>query len=409
MTILQLNKFYFLKGGAERYVFQLSHELEKRGHTVIPFAMQHPKNVTTSWSRFFPSFVETENVSFGLRGLKTLIRMLWSREAARGLSRLLDEVHIDVAHVHNVYTQLSPSVLSVLKQRGIPIVMTVHDHHLVSPEYAPRLSSAHTEVSELGLLAAARSRFHKNSFPASFLQAAVFHLHRVLRVYQKSIDHFLTPALFLKEKLLAAGFSESNIEVLPFGIDASALRAPAQDDERFILFVGRISSEKGVETLLALARRLPDIRFVLVGVGPLESVLRKASQDLPNVEWKGFLDGEALAQMYRGARAVVIPSRVVEVFPFVVLEAMAAGKAIVASRAGGLVEMIQEGETGYLVDADDLDGFVSRVRALCEDPGLAQLFGKTARAQVEQHYDLKAHIDRVEEVYRLLRSDHPIP
>ena len=113
MKIIQANKFYYLKGGAERYMLDLSDWLGKQGHEIIPFAMQHQSNIETQYDRFFPSYVETRKVSLSPSGLRTFLRMLYSRQTKQKMSALISEVQPDLCHIHNIYTQLSPSLLQV--------------------------------------------------------------------------------------------------------------------------------------------------------------------------------------------------------------------------------------------------------------------------------------------------------
>lgn len=177
MNILQVNKYYFLRGGAERYLFDATAWLEHEGHTVIPFAMQHPSNVPTPFAPYFVSSVETQKVSFGLGALKTVGRMNYSFEARRQMDRLIRETRPDLAHVHNVYTQLSPSVLLALKQQRIPVVMTVHDHHLVSPQYNIWAQGCGEDLRFVGLLRGTALKFHKDSHAASFAQVQIGRAH----------------------------------------------------------------------------------------------------------------------------------------------------------------------------------------------------------------------------------------
>src|SRR5688500_15401304 len=136
MKILFANKYYFLKGGAERYVFELRALLMKHWHTVVPFSMDDRRNMPTEWKRYFVSNVETEKVTFSLAGLRTAGRMLYSFEAKRKFKKLLDAAKPDLVHVHNIYHQISPSILPMAKKRGLPVVITVHDYKLIAPNYS---------------------------------------------------------------------------------------------------------------------------------------------------------------------------------------------------------------------------------------------------------------------------------
>jgi len=185
MKIVLANKFYFLKGaGAEQYVFDLEHVLNTHGHTTIPFAMQQRKNHETPFNRFFVSSIETEKAQLGLEGLRGLGRMVYSFESAKKMRALIQETHPDLCHIHNIYYQISPSILSVLHEKGIPMVMTVHDYHLISPQYMMWSRGRVENWRNVPLWRSAIARFHKHSFLASAAAAFTFRLHE-----RMGLDH----------------------------------------------------------------------------------------------------------------------------------------------------------------------------------------------------------------------------
>lgn len=189
MRILIVNKFYFLFGGTERYLFNLTDVLETMGHTVIPFAMHHESNRETPYSKYFVSEVD---LSIGrhkvLRNeIKAMGRILYSFEAKRRLRSLIEDTKPDIAHVRNVYHQLSPSVLSVLKKMGIPSVLTVADYKMICPNYDMFYKGKVCEACKKGrFYHAVMKRCVRNSFAASGLLAIESTLHRfVLDSQQK--------------------------------------------------------------------------------------------------------------------------------------------------------------------------------------------------------------------------------
>lgn len=397
MTIIQANKFYFLRGGAERYVLDLSRWLAHRGNRVVPFAMQHPDNLPTPYAKFFPTFVPTEEVKFNWDGLRTVGRMLYSLEARRCLASEVADVRPDLCHVHNVYTQLSPSVLHTLRVMKVPTVMTVHDHHLISPQYGSWVPGCGPQLSGRAI-PDILSRFHKNSLVASFLQVLAFRFHRALRIYEKGIDLFICPSEYLAHRLVAAGFPKSKVRVNHYGIDPTVTE-PVYGHRGYVLFVGRLSPEKGVETILEIARVLPQVAFRIVGTGPDEAGLHAVGHTLPNVTFVGFREGEALREEYRGAMALLLPSRVHEVFPLVALEAMAYGVPVVASAVGGVPEVVQDRHTGWLVEPLNVPGWVEAVTRLSTDESYRLTLARAARAAVETTFHIRHHHERLLATY----------
>lgn len=390
MRIIQANKFYFLKGGAERYALELSAWLSSRGHEVMPFAMRHPDNLDTPYAEYFPGFVETERPSFGPGGLRTLGRMLYSLDARRAMARLADAVRPDVCHVHNLYTQLSPSPLDALAARRVPVVMTVHDHHLVSPQYNVWADGCGPDVSRAGVWRASAARFHKGSYAASFAQAAAFSLHRNRGSYRNRVDVFLVPSEYMRRQLVAAGYPSEKLRHLPFGVDTDAIR-PREDHDGYVLFYGRLSEEKGAETVIRLAEQLPDISFRLAGGGPQEAALHARAHGLRNVEFLGFRAGDSLWDLVRGAACVLVPSRVRENFPLVALEAMACGKPVVGSHAGGMSEIVEDRVTGLLVPPLDIVAWAEAVMRLVYDEDARLRMARSARLRAETSFRADAH------------------
>jgi glycosyltransferase involved in cell wall biosynthesis len=399
MTILQVNKFYYLRSGAERYMLELSAFLESQGHSVIPFAMQHPQNLPTPYAAAFPRYVPTERPAVSRGAFRTLGRLFYSLEAESKMAGLLRATPIDLAHVHSVYAQLSPSVLTPLREKKVPAVMTVHDYHLVSPQYSlPCKECGGVDVSGMGVWRAAATRFHKRSYAASWLQAASFAFASRRKFYEKTVSLFLTPSDFLRRKMLESGFAPDRVRTIPHGIDPDLVK-PRDDHDGYFLFVGRLVPEKGAETVVSLARILPDLKFKIVGTGPDEARLHRLGHGLPNLEFVGFRSGEDLADLYRGAMALLVPSRWEEVFGLTALEAFAAGKPVVASAVGGLPEVVEDRGTGFLVRPLDLHAWTEAVVRLAHDEELRRQMGRAARLSAETTFHIKRHYERVLTAY----------
>lgn len=391
-----------MKGGAERYVLDLSAWLELQGHDVIPFAMQHPDNFPSQYSEFFPSFMQTESVrfprDFSPVGLRTFVQMFYSSEAKRKMSQLIEATGPDIAHIHNIYTQLSPSILDALHDRRIPTIMTVHDHHLISPQYNIWAEGCGPDYSRIGLMRGTLSKFHKNSYAATFAQIAAFKYHYHRGSYRNRVNLFLTPSDYMRGKLVAGGFPEEKIRVVPYGADPATVTARF-DHDGYVLYFGRLSEEKGVETVIQVAKRLVDVLFKIVGTGPQEAKLHALAHGSPNIEFIGFQNGEALQELIRGATCVLVPSRVHENFPLSALEALAVGKPVIASRVGGVPEVVEDRVTGLLVPPLDLHAWVEAVMRLVYDEDLRIRLARAARLSVETTFHIHAHQTKVMKAY----------
>ncbi len=401
MKIIQANKFYFRKGGAETYMLDLSSWLEAQGHEVVPFAMAHPDSIQSPYKSFFPSLVHTQNISLGWQGIRTMGRMLYSVEAKGKMRKLIKATKPDLCHVHNIYTQLSPSILSALHSREVPVVMTVHDHHLISPQYNIWASGCGKDYRNVGLFGAMRSKFHKGSALASLAQTATFKFHKMLGSYRNNVDVFICPSQYMKRQLLHGGFPQEKLQIVPYGIDSRHME-PRYDHDGYFLYVGRLSEEKGVDTIIRAAKILDDVPLKIVGTGPQSAWLHKLAHGHENIEFLGYRSGKELEDLYRGATALLLPSRVHENAPLVVLEAMAYGTPVIASDVGGVSEMVLDRQTGILVDPADLDAWTEAMLRVYYDEELLRYLAESSRKRVEDQFSIHRHHQEIMSIYKAL-------
>lgn len=381
--------------------------LEREGHTVIPFAMRNPENLPTAFDRYFVSqvFTDTSDNPSLLQQLHTFGRMMYSLSARRKLATFLYKEKPDLCHIHNIYTQISPSILHTLADRRVPTVMTVHDHHLISPQYGLWADGCGKNYMGRSVVAGTLSKFHKESFAASFAQVSAYKLHRALHVYDRHVGLFIAPSFYMKRRLIAGGFPEEKIRVNHYGIDVHDVGAVYDHDGSF-LYVGRLSEEKGVDTIIDAAKLLPDLTFNIVGRGPQMNYLHHLALDAPNVHFFGFRSGEELNALYKKACAVLMPSRMHEVFPLVALEAMAFGKPVIASHVGGVPEVVEDRINGMLVAPTDLHGWIEAIVRLAYDSDLRQRLAYSARATIEQKFRLDDHHRRLMDIYQEVSQFH---
>jgi|GEM_PF-995833 glycosyltransferase involved in cell wall biosynthesis len=405
MKVVLANKFYFLKGGAERYVLDLEHWLRSRGEEPIPFAMRHPSNLPSAYDKYFVSRVATEKVRLGWQGLRTLGRLLFSFEAQEKISLLVRRTQADVLHAHNIYYQISPTIFLTARELSLPTVMTVQDYHMISPQYMRWSHHRIEDLSKTGILRAAFSRFHKNSFFASLAAMMAFKIHDKMGLYHL-VDRYVTSSNYVKGELIKKGFPAEKIHVIPFGIDAKKITPAVGWDNGYVLFTGRLVEEKGIIAFLKVAKNLPQIKFKIVGTGPDEERLRRAAGRLFNVQFVGFASGETLWNWYRGARVVVVPSLWEEVFGIVAIEAMAAGKPVIASKIGGLPETVVDRVTGLLVQPGNIPELTEAISRLYNNVGEAREFGFAGRERVLKYYDSDQHFEKLMEVYKLAIEEH---
>lgn len=395
MRVLLINKFHYGKGGAERAYFDTAHILAEKGHEVAFFAMEHPNNQATPWSRYFVKHVEyLDQEQSVFSKVRIGLRILWNFEAYRKLSALIREFQPDVAHLHNTYHQLSPSILWALKKYRIPVVMTLHDYKAVSPNYSLFVRGK-LWLSTSGWRAIV-DRAVKDSVIRSAICALETWLHRLLGSY-RTVDRFIAPSHFLIEEYQKLGFSHP-IQYIPQPLFPFPKTPHPVGKGDYFLFVGRLSAEKGVETILEAAQKLPDQKFIIVGTGPTEPKLKafQKQQGLKNIEFVGYQTGAPLEELFRNAKALLLPSIWYENMPYVMLEAFGYGKPVIGSNLGGIPERIIEGKNGFLFEPGQVDSLVRAIH-MFESHDRAQL---SQRAwQSIQHLQPDAYYRTLFELY----------
>lgn len=385
-------------------MFQEIEMLESHGHTAIPFAMRHPDNLPSDYSKYFVSQVDYRNTSgAGLFDFAKMARnIIYSSEAARKVRDLVRDTKPDIAHLHNIYHQLSPSICGVLRREGIPMVMTLHDQKLLCPMY---LALRDGKVCELcggrKFYNAFRYRCVKGSRAKSAICTIEMYLHRWLGLYDRNIDLFIIPSRFLMGKLLEhKRLPPERMVHIPNALNLDAF-TPTYSNDGYCLFVGRLAHYKGIMTLLRAMALTPSVKLKVVGEGEARAEAEefKRSNSLDNVTFEGFMTGEALREIVRKSSFVIVPSECYENCPMTVLEAFATGKPVIGSRLGGIPEIIDDGVNGLLFEPGNADDLAEKISYLSSQTDLLEQMGRSARARVESHYSPQTHYQQLIEVY----------
>lgn len=407
-TLLSINNYFYRRGGAEAVFLEHGRLFEQIGWSVVPFAMQHPLNIATPFSRYF-----VDEIEFGSRyslseKLLRLPRVIYSLQARRNLGRLLDDVRVDIGHAHNIYHHLSPSILWTLRSRGIPTVLTLHDLKIACPAYTMLAHDGVCERCRHGRLHnVVLHRCMKQSATLSAVVMIEAVLHRIIGSYRHCVSRFVVPSLFYIRKFVDWGMPERMFRHIPNPIDANLFRPDYAAGER-VLYFGRLSHEKGLQTLVSAAAAA-NCPLSIVGTGPeLGSIKEAAVRQRADVLFLGYLTGDRLHEEVRRARAVVLPSEWYENAPMTVLEAYAMGKPVIGADIGGIPELIKDYETGFLFPSGDVRR-LSKILKEVSSMSSASLeeMGRRARRWVEQDFSAAEYRRKIVAVYEELgvRSD----
>jgi glycosyltransferase involved in cell wall biosynthesis len=397
--LLSLNSYHYRRGGSDAVYFEHEALFASLGWEVAHMSMRHPRNLPSPWDAYFVDELEFGHL-YGVRQkLAMAAKVVYSTEARRKLSALLDRFPADIAHVHCIYHHLSPSVLPLLRERGVPVVLTAHDLKIACPAYKMLNRGGICERCRGGnLLHVVAQRCVRDSLAVSALVAIESTVSRLLGLYRNNVDMVIAPSRFYAAKLAEWGWPADRLRHVPNAVDLDVL-TPRTTPGDYLLYFGRLAPEKGVETLIqaAMAARLP---LRIAGTGPLEQTLRQQAASASGIEFLGHVGGVALWNLVRGARAVVLPSQWYENAPMSVLEAGALGKPVVGADIGGIPELIEVGHTGWTFPSGDamaLTNLLSRVHGTPD----AQLeaMGKAARHHVATHYSRERYRDSMLAVY----------
>lgn len=342
--VLLVNKFYYPRGGDCVVTLNTERLLRAHGVDVGVYAMQYPHNVESQFSRYFASQISLDG-GLGAK-LKALKRIMGLGDIKRSMARVLDDFKPDVVHLHNVHSYLSPVVAQMAHNRGIKVVWTLHDYKLLCPAYTClREGKPCEQCFGSNKHPVVEHRCMKRSMAASVVAWA--EAKRWSRaVLEKCVDAWICPSQFMARKMEQGGFDSGKLKVLCNFVDPLKLeKFKAQHEQPrddFYCYVGRLSAEKGVSTLLqaaALMRR--EVR--VGGSGPLIDELRHDFSSFPNIHFLGQLDAQGVSDLLGRARFSVVPSEWYENNPLSVIESLCSGTPVVGSHIGGIPELIVDG------------------------------------------------------------------
>lgn len=415
MNILVANWTWYPSGGDWTYVEHISKLYREHGHQVIPFSMKDDRNFASPYSEYFIEHIDYKKVNIKSLsdGLKVVKTSIYSSEAKKKLERLLDAVKIDFAHINVIHHYITPAILKTLKNRGIPIIWTLHEYTPICPE-STFISNG--EICEKCFGGAfyncVTHKCKKGSLPASIVAAAENYVHKYLNYYEY-VDHYICPSVFLYEKFKQFNFFKEKLVQLYHGYDYREIEEaraaqPTENASQIlnaqhapIVFVGRLEKIKGAHTLLEAMKSNPGIQLKIIGTGTqLEELQVYANNNhLRQVEFLGKKTKKETLECIGKSAFLVCPSEWYEVLGFTVVEAMAMGKPVIGSNIGAIPEMVIDGRTGLLFEPGNSTQLAAKINELYHDPERQAQMGKQAEHHIHQlinsdkHYAGLQHIN----------------
>jgi glycosyltransferase involved in cell wall biosynthesis len=396
-ALLSLNSYHYRRGGADVVYFEHEAMFREIGWQTAHMAMHHPRNEASPWSSYFVDELEFGQAYGPLTKLAMATKVVYSFEARRKLSALLDNFKADVAHVHCIYHHLSPSVLPLLRDRGTPVILTAHDLKIACPAYKMLNRHGVCERCKGGnLLHVVANRCVRDSLAVSAVVAVESTVSRALGLYKKHVNRVVVPSRFYRDKLIEWGWQAEQLCLVPNYVRADRMTPDFQPGNYF-LYIGRLAPEKGVATLVKAAAAA-GVALKVAGTGPLDAELRALAAGT-DVELLGYQSGEALWNLVRRSRAVVLPSEWYENAPMSVLEAFALGKPVIGAEIGGIPELVTPG-TGLLFPSGDAAALQDRLEQLAGLGNAAvQAMGCAARDRVLTHFSALGYQNAMQQLY----------
>lgn len=398
MKVLLVHKFYFPFGGDSIYNIELEKLLNENGIETAVFSMSHERNISQKYKNFYPSKIDFNAVSIK-NIIETLRRPIYSKEVDIKFNKFLDFFEPDIIHLQGIHSQISPIVAKIAYKRKMPVVWTLHDYKAICPSYTCLRNEEICELCFTDKFNVVKKRCMKNSYIASTL--AYFESKKWnLDTLQEITNLFISPSQFLKGKMIEAGMSSDKIIVLNNFIHSSKIKQEPAEKEKYYCYVGRISKEKGVETLLKASEKLPGFKLKIIGTGDLLQEL-KEKYKLPHIEFLGFQNWETIERIVKSAYFTVIPSEWYENNPLSVIESLSLGTPVLGARIGGIPELIINLETGMLFESRSVADLSIKIDELFKSDSMTEM-GNNCILYSQKNFSSEMHFDKLFKIYNHL-------
>ena len=403
MRVLFCNKYNYRFSGTEVYLFELMELMRSNGHEVALFSMADERGEPTPYDRHFVPHIDFKGELSWRQKVQGAAHVIYSTEARRRIRAMIQEFQPDVAHTRSIYHHLSPSILWELRAQNVPVLYHLNDFKLLCPSYNFVSGARACEMCKGGAFwQALRTRCYPGAAARATLVAEAY-VHRWLGTYRECVDLFLAPSRFVRDKFVEHGWDAKLFEVLPHFQNIHAIDEPPKDGP--ILYVGRLSREKGIDDLIRAMQQLPHIPLVIAGDGPQKNELERltASLRLTNVEFVGHLGAEERDRRIAQSRFTVLPSHAYETLGKTILESYAQARPVIASDIGSRRELIHDGKTGLLYPVGSVNQLAEAIQFLATNPELSRTMGRAGWEMVRCEHTPERHYQKLMSLYdRLL-------
>ena len=395
MRILLVNKFHYLRGGSEKYYFELAKLLKDHGHTVAFFSMKNENNIKTGDREYF-----VDEIDMNTGSKFEALNVIYSKKNKALMEKALEEFKPDIVHINNFQRQLSASIIDAVKEKNIPLIMTAHDLNSICPA---SIMLYNGEVCEdcitKGYTSCIKKKCIKNSMLKSvlgYIEKKYYDLHKIFC----KVDCIISPSEFNKNQLLKGKLKCNDITVIHNFVNETKKTDYTLGDCAF--YFGRLSKEKGILNLIEAINNIPGARLIIAGDGPERENIQAYIKEHKLENWitlLGYLNQNDIRENIRKCRFVTVPSIWYENCPYSILETMEIGKPIIGSKIGGIPELIQDGINGFTYEHNDVTKLTNILMKLFGNDETVKQFSKNSKQIFIQNYSAEAYYNKLMTVY----------
>jgi glycosyltransferase involved in cell wall biosynthesis len=387
MRILSVHNRYLIRGGEDESREAEENLLRQMGHQVDVYE-------------------EDNRTLASLTKVQAFTKTIWSKSSYRKIREQLDRAQYDIVHIQNFFPIISPSAHYAAQAAGVPVVQTLRNYRLLCPN---ALFFRDNQVCEdcLGKTIpypGVLHRCYRESLPASVGVTAMLTTHRLLKTWTRKVNVYIALTNFAREKYIQGGLPPEKIVVKPNFVSPDP--GVGLGNDRYALYVGRLSVEKGLDTLLAAWRQLDGkLPLKIVGDGPLSDEVRVAAQSLVDVEWLGIKSMSEVHTLMGNATVLIFPSKWYETFGRVAVEAFAKGTPVIAANIGALQGLIDSGRTGLHFQSGNAEDLALKVAWLVDNPEALKQMRQEARSEFENKYTDRTNYKILIDIYERAIED----
>lgn len=395
MRILLVNKFHYLRGGSEKYYFELAKLLKSHGHTVAFFSMKNENNIKTGDREYF-----VDEIDMNTGSKFEALNVIYSKKNKALMEKALEEFKPDIVHINNFQRQLSASIIDAVKEKNIPLIMTAHDLNPICPA---SIMLYNGEVCEdcitKGYTSCIKKKCIKNSMLKSvlgYIEKKYYDLHKMFC----KINCIISPSEFNKNQLLKGKLKCNDITVIHNFVNETKKTDYTLGDCAF--YFGRLSREKGILNLVEAINNIPGARLIIAGDGPERENIQAYIKEhkLENrITLLGYLNQNDIRENIRKCRFVTVPSIWYENCPYSILETMEIGKPIIGSKIGGIPELIQDGINGFTYEHNDVTELTNILMKMFGNDETVKQFSKNSKQIFIQNYSAETYYNELMTVY----------